>query len=218
MSRVQQAEEHRCGLIFLVSAPSGAGKTSLVRALMERDPRLRMGISHTTRAPRGGEHDGRDYYFVSSQEFADMHSKGEFLECAQVFGHSYGTSRRMIEAFLAEDADVILEIDWQGAVQLREQGYADASVFIVPPRLESLERRLSKRGSDAKRVIEGRLRAARHEISRYVDYDYLLVNEDFERAVEALGDIIRAERHRTNRVRARKSNLLHVLLEDGEKN
>lgn len=205
----------REGLIILVSAPSGAGKTSLVRKLMEHDARLTMGISHTTRRARGNEREGRDYYFVSEDEFADMRAAGEFLECAEVFGHMYGTSRRMIDEFLTEDKDVILEIDWQGAAALRDKNYADASVFIVPPRLDSLASRLTGRASDAEAVIQGRLRAARHEIAQYRDYDYLLVNEDFDRAVDALGDIIRAERCRTAKVALRRATLVDALLDEG---
>ena len=215
MSQAQGAEGPRQGLIILVSAPSGAGKTSLVRKLMERDARLRMGISHTTRPARGNELEGCDYYFVSEEKFGDMRASGEFLECAKVFGHMYGTSRGMINKLLQEDKDVILEIDWQGAAELRRKNYADASVFIVPPRLESLASRLSGRGSDAETVIEGRLSAARHEIAQYKDYDYLLVNEDFDRAVDALGDIIRAERCRTSRVGLRRAKLIEALLEGG---
>ncbi len=216
MTLAQGAEAPRRGLIMLVSAPSGAGKTSLVRKLMERDARLRMGISHTTRPARGNEREGRDYYFVSEEKFNDMRAGGEFLECANVFGHMYGTSRRMIDQLLREEKDVILEIDWQGAAELRRKNYADASVFIVPPRLESLASRLSGRGLDAETVIEGRLRAARHEIAQYKDYDYLLVNEDFDRAVDALGDIIRAERCRTSKVGLQRAELIEALLEGGE--
>lgn len=216
MTHAQGSDTPRQGLIILVSAPSGAGKTSLVRKLMERDARLRMGISHTTRSARGAEREGHDYYFVSHERFNDMRACGEFLECAEVFGHMYGTSRRMIDEFLNEDKDVILEIDWQGAAQLRAKSYADASIFIVPPKLESLASRLSGRGMDAETVIESRLRAARNEIAQYKDYDYLLVNEDFDRAVDALGDIIRAERCRTSKVGLRRAQLIGALLEGGE--
>lgn len=216
MSHAQRTDAPRQGLIILVSAPSGAGKTSLVRGLMERDDSLRMGISHTTRPRRGAEREGRDYYFVSEEKFNEMRACGEFLECAEVFGHMYGTSRRMIDAFLQADKDVILEIDWQGAAQLRRKHFADASVFIVPPRIESLASRLSGRGSDAETVIQGRLRAARHEIAHFADYDYLLVNEDFDRAVDALGDIIRAERCRTSKVGLRRSKLIEALLDGTE--
>lgn len=216
MTQAQHAAVGGPGLILLVSAPSGAGKTSVVRELMRRDARLRMGISHTTRTARGSEREGHDYYFVSEEEFSGMRTQGEFLECAEVFGHMYGTSSRMIDEFLAQDTDVILEIDWQGAEQLRAKGYADTSVFILPPNLESLASRLKCRGSDTQGVIEERLRAARDEIKQYEDYDYLLVNEDFDQAVETLGDIIRAERNRTRKVRARRSELLGALFESKE--
>ena len=202
-------------LIVLVSAPSGAGKTSLVRELMARDTKLKMGISHTTRPLRGRECEGRDYYFVSPDEFLAMQARGEFLESAEVFGHYYGTSRSMIEALASDGSDVILEIDWQGAAQLRANGFADASVFIVPPGLDSLANRLTGRASDAKSVIAGRLRAASREIAQYKDYDYLLVNEDFEAAVQALGDVIRAERCRTAKVEVRRAGLLQALLRGG---
>ena len=174
-----------------------------------------MGISHTTRPPRGKERDARDYFFIPSEEFEQMRAQGEFLECAEVFGHMYGTSRGMLEELSAGHHDVILEIDWRGAAQLREAGYADASVFILPPNLKSLASRLSGRGSDALAVIDSRLRAARHEIAQHVNYDYLLVNEDFERAVSALAAIIRAERSRTQRSRAANAELLKELLEGG---
>ncbi len=216
MTPSQHAAACGSGLILLVSAPSGAGKTSVVRELMRRDTRLRMGISHTTRTARGSEREGHDYYFVSKREFNDMQAEGDFLECAEVFGHMYGTSSRMIDEFLAQDTDVILEIDWQGAAQLRAKGYADASVFILPPNFESLASRLKCRGSDTQGVIEARLRAARDEIARYEDYDYLLVNEDFDQAVETLGDIVRAERNRTGKVRTRRSNLLYALFDPKE--
>ena len=209
--------KHVASLILLVSAPSGAGKTSLVRELMRHDCKLKMGISHTTRPARGKEREGHDYYFVSEREFLAMQANGEFLESAEVFGHRYGTSRGMIEQLAADGSDVILEIDWQGASQLRATGFADASVFIVPPGLDSLANRLAGRGSDAKSVIDERLREARREMAQYTDYDYLLVNEDFTQAVDALGDIVRAERCRTAKMQVTRAGLLQSLLVGGIK-
>ncbi len=205
--------KHPASLIVLVSAPSGAGKTSLVRELMEHDGNLKMGISHTTRPPRGKERDGHDYHFVSRQEFLAMRERGKFLESAEVFGHFYGTSRPMIEALASDGSDIILEIDTQGAAQLRAEGFADASVFILPPGLDSLANRLAARASDAKSVIDGRLAEARREMLQYKDYDYVLVNEDFETAVRALGDVIRAERCRTSQVEIKRGALLRALTE-----
>lgn len=217
MTRMCQEEtnQQENGLIILVSAPSGAGKTSLVRRLMEQDARLRMGISHTTRPCRGKERDARDYYFVSREDFEEMRRGGEFLEYAEVFGHMYGTSRTMVHELRADNHDVILEIDWQGAAQLRAQGCADASVFILPPNLKSLENRLSGRGSDAREVIDGRLRAARHEIAQFEEYDYLLVNEDFDAAVSELAAIIFAERSRTGRARRVHAQVLEEFTRAG---
>ncbi len=205
--------KHPASLIVLVSAPSGAGKTSLVRELMVRDGNLKMGISHTTRPLRGEERDGHDYYFVSRQEFLAMRERGEFLESAEVFGHLYGTSRPMIEALACDGSDVVLEIDTQGAAQLRAKGFADASVFILPPALDSLANRLAGRASDAKSVIDGRLAEAKREMSQYKDYDYVLVNEDFEAAARALGEVIRAERCRTRKVEIKHDALLRSLTE-----
>ncbi len=208
--------KHSASLVVLVSAPSGAGKTSLVRELMQRDGSLKMGISHTTRPLRGKERDGHDYYFVSREEFVAMRERGEFLESAQVFGYFYGTSRPMIEALTSDGSDIILEIDTQGAAQLRASGFADASVFILPPALDSLANRLTGRASDAKSVIDGRLAEARREMSQYKDYDYVLVNEDFEAAVCALGDVIRAERYRTKKMEIKRHALLRSLTEGAE--
>lgn len=215
LMRRPDANEQENGLIILVSAPSGAGKTSLVRGLMEQDPRLRMGISHTTRPCRGTEQDAKDYYFISEPVFEQMRCAGEFLEYARVFGHMYGTSRTMLQELCAGNHDVILEIDWQGAAQLRVQGYADTSVFILPPNRESLENRLSGRGSDAREVIDGRLRTARHEIAQFEDYDYLLVNEDFDKAVSALAAIILAERSRTVRAKRTHAQVIWEFTESG---
>ncbi len=200
------------GTLYIVSAPSGAGKTSLVRALCERLEDVVMAVSHTTRAPRPGEVDGVDYHFVSRERFEHMVRAGEFLEHAEVFGNFYGTSRRAVEAELAAGRDVILEIDWQGARQVREQMPEALSIFILPPSRAALEERLTGRGQDSREVIEGRMARAMAEMRHYDEYDYLVINDDFAVALEDLVTIFRAGRLRTVVQAERHRALIAALL------
>ena len=178
------------GRLFVIAAPSGAGKTSLVRALMEREPGLRFSISYTTRPRRPAEQHGRDYFFVGRDEFERMVANGEFLEHARVFDNHYGTARRPIEEALAAGQDLILEIDWQGAAQIRSALPEAVSIFILPPSRAELERRLRGRGTDSEQVIERRLRDAAGDMSHWHEFDFVVVNDDFARALAALQDIV----------------------------
>ncbi len=182
------------GTLFIVSAPSGAGKTSLVNALVERDRRIRISVSHTTRTRRPGEQDGRDYRFIDRQTFTDMVSDGRFLEHAEVFGNLYGTSSDWVEETLAGGEDVVLEIDWQGAAQVRRLRPDATAVFILPPSLATLARRLRQRGQDDEKVIAERLAGAQEEMTHYAEFDYLVVNDDFDVALADLQAIFRARR------------------------
>jgi guanylate kinase len=176
--------------LFVIAAPSGAGKTSLVRALMERVPALRFSISYTTRARRPTEEHGRDYFFVGKDEFARMVVEGEFLEHATVFDNSYGTARRQVEQSLADGQDLILEIDWQGAQQVRRALPECVSIFILPPSRAELERRLRGRGTDAEEVIRRRLRDAASDMTHWREFDHVVVNDDFGRALGELEAIV----------------------------
>jgi guanylate kinase len=179
------------GRLFVIAAPSGAGKTSLVRALMEREPALRFSISYTTRRQRPTEEHGRDYFFVAKEEFERMASSGEFLEHATVFDNRYGTSKRQVEQSLAGGRDLILEIDWQGARQIRAAMPECVSIFILPPSRDELERRLRGRGTDAEEVIRRRLDDAAADMTHWREFDYVVVNDDFERALGELRDVVR---------------------------
>jgi guanylate kinase len=180
----------RRGRLFVVAAPSGAGKTSLVRALMEREPGLRFSISYTTRAQRPNEVHGRDYFFVSREEFDRMVAAGEFLEHATVFDNRYGTARRQVEDSLAAGQDLILEIDWQGARQIRRALPECRSIFILPPSRPELERRLRGRGTDAEEVIQRRLRDAAGDMGHWPEFEFVVVNDDFEQALGELQAIV----------------------------
>ena len=177
--------------LFVISAPSGAGKTSLVRALMEREPDLRFSISYTTRAQRPGEQDGQHYYFVTPESFRRMIGDGEFLEYAQVFDNYYGTSRTQVEGLLADGHGVVLEIDWQGAGQVRAAMLESVGIFILPPSRAELERRLRGRATDSEAVIRRRLADAATDMAHWSEFDYVLVNDDFSTALQALSDIVR---------------------------
>ena len=192
--------KRREGLLFVVSAPSGAGKTTLCRALTDSLENLTHSISYTTRKPRPGEIDGRDYYFVTEERFRNMVQAGDFAEWAQVHSNLYGTSRRVLNEMRAEGTDVILDIDTQGAGQIKEKCHDALFIFIMPPSLEILEERLRNRKSDNEDEINKRMRRARDEIRDYTMYDYIIVNRDFERALTELRSVVLAERCRTRLV------------------
>lgn len=199
------------GVLFVISAPSGAGKTSLLQALLARDDRLSLSVSYTTRPPRPGEIEGRHYHFVDAARFAAMLAADAFVEHAQVFGQSYGTAAASLASALGRGADLLLEIDWQGARQVRRR-FADAvSIFIAPPAVAVLEQRLRERGQDSAAVIARRMAAARDELSHYHEYDYLVVNDCFDRALDDLCAIVRAERLRQVRQAPRLGELLGAL-------
>lgn len=191
-----QATATAPGTLYVVSAPSGAGKTSLVRALAARDPRVRLSVSHTTRPRRSNESDGVHYHFVTRGRFEAMIAEGRFLEHARVFDHLYGTAREEVFAVLQQGLDVILEIDWQGARQVRERMPRSIGIFILPPSLEALERRLRERAQDRPEVITRRLGEARAEIAHHGEFDYLIVNEVFDEALADLQATLRAGRVR----------------------
>jgi len=197
------------GALFIISSPSGGGKTSLVRALLEAEPEVRLSVSYTTRAARPGEADGRDYHFVTPPVFERMLEAGEFLESAVIYGNRYGTSQKWIERERAEGHDVLLEIDWQGAQQVRRLMRQVVTIFILPPSPEILESRLRGRGQDSEEIITRRLAAARHEIAHVSEYEYVIINEDFNRAAQDLRSIIRAERLKLARQLARNVNLIN---------
>ncbi|MGN2243946.1 guanylate kinase [Frateuria sp. GZRR33] len=184
------------GTLFIVAAPSGAGKSTLVNALLEREPTISLSISHTTRPPRVGEEYGRHYYFVERAEFERQIAAGTFLEHAEVHGNFYGTSLATVQDLLDQGRDVLLEIDWQGAAQIRRAKPDCVSVFILPPSRTELERRLRGRGSDAPEVIERRLHNSREEIAHAHEFDYIVVNDGFDEALGDLQAIVRAVRHR----------------------
>ena len=182
------------GKLFVITAPSGAGKSSLIKALLAADAGLRLSISYTTRPPRPGERNAREYHFVDDDTFLAMRARGEFLESAEVHGYRYGTSRRVIEDALGRGEDLILEIDWQGAQQVRKLYPGCVGIFIHPPSLEELERRLRARGQDAEPVIQKRLANAREELAHAGEFKYAIINKDFDTARQALARIIREER------------------------
>ena len=182
------------GNIFVVTAPSGAGKTSLVRALLEADQQVQLSISYTTRAPRPGEIDGKDYHFVDEKTFLEMLERSDFLESAQVYGNRYGTSQPWIESVIGSGADILLEIDWQGAAQVRRIFPEAIGIFILPPSLEALTERLQGRGSDSAEVIARRLAAARDDIGHVEEFDYVIINDDFNTALQELLTVVRAQR------------------------
>jgi len=200
------------GSLFIVAAPSGAGKTSLVNALVEQQDNIALSVSHTTRSARDGEVDGKDYFFVSPDVFNEMRDRGAFLESATVFDHCYGTSSEAVFEQLKAGIDVILEIDWQGAEQVRRNYPDNSSVFILPPSKQALEQRLRGRGQDDEDVIARRMRDAENEISHYVEFDYLIVNDDFEIALAELVAIISARRQSMVIQMAAQASLLKTLL------
>lgn len=188
------------GTLYIISAPSGAGKSSLIDAILKRfnaDDSLRLSVSHTTRAQRGEEVNHVSYHFVTKEEFEALIERKAFYEYAKVFDNYYGTSREIVEQWLDEGKDVFLDIDWQGARQIREQTPGAKGIFIIPPSLEELENRLRKRGTDAEDVIVKRMNKAVSEISHYNEYDYVIINDDFEQSVLNLRSIILANRSST---------------------
>jgi guanylate kinase len=199
------------GILFIVTAASGAGKTSLVRALLESDNQLRKSVSYTTRPARPGEEDGRHYNFVSQQKFADMLKQREFLEHAEVHGNHYGTSKSWIERTMQGSHDILLEIDWQGAQQVRRTFPQAIGIFILPPSLASLEERLKARGQDSPEVIASRLKAARVEMSHVPEFDYVIINDKFEQAVQELICIVRSNRLKLNPQLERHRDLINHL-------
>ena len=200
------------GTLYIVSAPSGAGKTSLVKALIDSMPQVRVSVSHTTRPMRPGEVNGVNYHFVDHDRFRAMLDENAFLEHAEVFGNFYGTSQRWVEQTLAEGYDLILEIDWQGAQQVRRLLPDARSIFILPPTQQALRQRLTNRGQDSDEVIERRMREAVSEMSHYVEYDYLVINDDFSHALEDLKAVFRANQLRQRRQQQRHVTLLEALL------
>ena len=190
------------GPLFIVSAPSGAGKSSLIDALLKRfnlDDKLRLSVSHTTRAPRPGEIDHVSYHFITNEEFEKLIERNAFYEYAHVFDHYYGTSREIVEQWLNEGKDVLLDIDWQGARQIRRQTPDAKGIFIVPPSLEELNRRLVTRATDAPEVIEKRMSKAISEISHYNEYDYVIVNDDFDESLLNMRSIILSNRQKMDK-------------------
>ena len=190
----------RRGLMLVLSSPSGAGKTTITRALLDRDDHIAMSVSATTRPPRSGERDGTDYHFVSVERFQAMVAAGEFLEHARVFDNFYGTPRSAVEAALTSGRDVLFDIDWQGTQQLAQNARADlVSVFVLPPSLAELERRLRGRALDAEEVVARRMAQAGDEMSHWREYDYILINSDVARSVAAVTAILEAERLKRDR-------------------
>jgi guanylate kinase len=202
----------RRGKLFVIAAPSGAGKTSLVRALMQRRPALRFSISYTTRKQRPNERDEHDYFFVNKEKFEQMRDAGEFLEHARVFDNYYGTSRKQVERLLDEGQDVLLEIDWQGAQQIRRTLPECRTIFVLPPSREALEQRLRGRGTDSDEVIARRLRDSLADLSHWNEFDYIVVNDAFDRATDELEAIVTGTGEHLQRDRAELRELLAKLL------
>ncbi|HZV24397.1 MAG TPA: guanylate kinase [Luteimonas sp.] len=200
------------GTLYIVAAPSGAGKSSIVNACLARDPNICLSISFTSRAPRPGERHAEHYHFISAEEFQHMVANGDFFEHALVHGDWKGTAKQSVEPQLSRGKDVLLEIDWQGARQVRAQVPEAVSVFILPPSREALEQRMRARGQDSEQVIRQRLAAAREEMSHYDEFDYVIVNEDFATAVDEMCSIFAASRLRRERQVARHRDLIATLL------
>lgn len=200
------------GNLFIVSAPSGGGKTTLVKSLVEKIDKLEISISHTTRAPRPQEVIGQDYYFVTEKKFQAMVDNKQFVEFAQVFDNRYGTSLKEINSRLNSGIDIIFDIDWQGAIALSKKYSNAVSIFILPPSLEILERRLNTRGQDNATIISGRMLKAKQEMSHFDIFDYLVINDDFDKALSDLSAIIKAQRMKRERQKIINKDLLSILL------
>ncbi len=199
------------GSLFIVSAPSGAGKTSLVHALLATNPQIALSVSYTTRKPREGEVDGVAYHFVSRETFAEMSGRGEFLESAEVYGNFYGTSQGWISRENAKDRDILLEIDWQGAAQVRRLLPECISIFILPPSIGALEKRLKGRGTDAPDVIARRMAAVREDVAHVSEFDYVIINDDLNEALHDFNAIVLAARLRGARQLSRHQTLINQL-------
>ncbi len=201
-----QVNKH-AGSLFIVAAPSGAGKSSLVNALLAKESGIRLSISFTTREPRPGEENGREYHFISVGDFLERQRHGDFLEFAEVHGNYYGTSRTQIAEYMRAGTDVLLEIDWQGALQVKKQFPDAVSIFILPPSIDALEQRLNKRGQDSQQVITRRLLAAGGEIAHAPEFEYVIINQEFALALSELTAVVQATRCRFNQQAARSSSL-----------
>ena len=204
--------KHSSGTLFIISAPSGAGKTSLVKALTDDLNHIRVSVSHTTRAMRPGEHDGVNYHFVDRAEFERMNAQGDFIEQAEVFGNFYGTSRSALQHTLDQGYDLILEIDWQGAQQVRRLMPQALSVFILPPSQEALRHRLDGRGQDSEEIIAGRMKEAVSEMVHYDEYDYVIINDDFDAALADLKAVFRSNRLLLKKQQQRHAALLKQMI------
>ncbi len=209
---INHQPEPNCGMLYIISAPSGAGKTSLVKALLEDMDFIEVSVSHTTRAKRPGEREGIDYHFVEQAVFKQMIAAQQFLEHAQVFGNYYGTSKEHIKEKLQQGIDIILEIDWQGAQQVRQQFEDCTTVFILPPSREELLSRLRDRGQDSDEIIERRMNEATEQVSHYEEFDYLLINDQFAHALGELKSLIHAFRLRQSKQCHRHQQLIKSLL------
>jgi guanylate kinase len=199
------------GNLFIISAPSGAGKTSLVHALLNINPQLDMSVSYTTREPRPGEHDGKDYHFVSREVFLAMAMRGEFLESAEVYGNLYGTSQTWISHENTRGRDILLEIDWQGAAQIRSLYPECISVFILPPSMKALEERLKKRGKDNDAVIAKRMAAVRVDVAHVAEFDYVIINDNLNEALRELNAVVLSAKLRSARQLVRHQELINQL-------
>ena len=209
---INHQPEPDCGMLYIISAPSGAGKTSLVKALLEEMDFIEVSVSHTTRAKRPGEREGIDYHFVDQDTFKKMVSEDQFLEHAEVFGNFYGTSKEHIKDKLQEGIDIILEIDWQGAQQVRKQFADCTTVFILPPSREELRIRLQGRGQDSEEIIERRMNEATEQVSHYKEFEYLIINDQFAHALGELKALIHAFRLRQTQQCRRHQALIESLL------
>ena len=206
-------EHQKKGLLFIVSAPSGAGKTSLVRELTKTKKDLQLSISHTTRKSRKKEKHGEDYFFISQQLFSEMENNDEFLETATVFGNKYGTSKQVIKKTLDSGRSMVLDIDWQGARELKKSSYNSVSIFILPPSLKTLNERLRKRGDDPDE-IKGRMQKAIQEISHYHEYDYVITNEQFEDSISILNSIVSSSFYSLNLQKDKLDQFVSEIIEN----
>tara|TARA_R110002126_G_scaffold98045_31_gene228187 strand:- start:2177 stop:2809 length:633 start_codon:yes stop_codon:yes gene_type:complete len=200
------------GNLFIVSAPSGAGKSSLINALLKNHSDMQVSVSHTTRQPRPGEQDGVHYHFISVEQFKKLIAENEFLEWAEVFGNYYGTSRSAIIANLRQGIDVFLDIDWQGARQIREQAPGTLGIFILPPSMTALQQRLEQRGQDSQQVIAQRMAQAQNEMQHADEYEYLIINDDFNQALSELSYIVLSQRNSLSSQQSRHQRLMQQLL------